>query len=1171
MTLIETLVAMFLTSIVIFAGVTFMISSLRATTHNLDRQFATQKAISMLEELKSLVQVQGSSVAVLDAYDDGQSYSYVLTTDRTISDPVAPASGNAPLCVGLWKYKRQVTVSMLPGTTDNSTRLVNVRVCMDADDNGDGTSDVLAEVAGIVRTIGGSTPPTQVYDVYALALENVPGWWVYMSNLIPFVQNAFQDIQSRNPGLEFRVHWITKLAYGRDMQYRPFINKAVDSNQPINWVYFYPGSMPSGSADDYYYPPQNFKGHILVDSTDTNGYDATANPNPYALADQYNNAMRYPDELALFNQRVASGQERDDAPTMRILLERMYQDPFKYRNAIFINLHGELFPFPPVRNYSDAAKEPSGYPNIRAVTHPEYLRYQNNTPNIKLRVYSYRMDPDNSTATQNRDWLGQGVGTPVPIVVTLKGISWTPTPSSTDVVAIVGGTDQDGVAGADAYNAVNAPNTASGNRMYYTASTAGGNTILRLYNSPLKTPPVLSSGVNYKGLNSNSTSNERLYGLEYIPSPLENLAASSSPATPFSINLTATHTLSGNTCNGGNCDKNTARWIITIPASVLPAGATGNEMITVETRIDSTTSGTRTDEPPNLSRTYVWKGTDTWLWGDGTSANLPHMPITEQFQFMGDPRHCPYADLKMPHQGSGLPNQNKLGMGYNRYFDDFQTSTTNKGTTPGINWQGWYYTVGGTQYGIKNDATADNESWTTLNSRLDLDVHRIFQVFRNTLKTSRSVFTTVTGFSFYYLGVGGEIGYDSANGFANSIPISAKPYNGSNSTTYEQSIIHGNTCSGGLGGCGVKYIRSNAASNYWWGINWIGELYPDSAYTGASGWATVGNLPTGTGSTTYSRIRRDAITPNVPAGSSLVDTGRMTDPQGCTALYFTGSANSTFHHIYSDGGTGTLQTAGTEIGSNYRYPVPTTVDIFRPFNYNINDTSMNPDHFLQSVYGPVMTAGLLKEYYDQTPNTSASGSALMTFADTSNNVEFVVVNGIARTASTGSNFIAYWSLLSLIHSFFEAGRYNSANAYANHVEQVPVVTITSPDYTTNLSSPTSITVIWSRAFTRWDGVPYTSSFPANYTETTPLSYTVMYSADNGATWKYMQDDTAATPGVRPLSASRLISSTTATNTYYWTTPPATIPEGNYIIRVECYRDTLPLHYSYHQFRAFIKR
>src|SRR5213075_2984565 len=137
------------------------------------------------------------------------------------------------------------------------------------------------------------------------------------------------DLESRQPGLQFRRHWIRKLSYGRDPYYTPYVNRAADSNQPIDSVYFYPGLMPSGSAVDNYYPPDFFTGRVNIDGTVTNGYDATDNPLPYSLADQYNHAMRYPDELSLFNARVTSGQESE--PTLRLLLDDMYMHPGLYQ------------------------------------------------------------------------------------------------------------------------------------------------------------------------------------------------------------------------------------------------------------------------------------------------------------------------------------------------------------------------------------------------------------------------------------------------------------------------------------------------------------------------------------------------------------------------------------------------------------------------------------------------------------------------------------------------------------------------------------------------------------------------------------------------------------------------------------------------------------------------
>jgi hypothetical protein len=1164
--LIEALISLVLLMVVVYALLGFTNAASQATKRNADKQFAVQKAISMLEELKSLVELQSSPATALDTFDDGAGTKTILTTDPSVTNPAAPGSDNFNLGSGHWKYLRQVSVSLLPGTTDPNVRLVAVRIYRNEDHNGDGSPDSLAEVAGVIRTAGGNYPPTQVHDVFALAVENVPGWWVYMSSLIPFVQNAIQSVESRNPGLEFRVHWITKLAYGRDMQYRPQINAAVDSLQSIDKVYFYPGKMPATEAVSFYYPPDNFSGHMLLDATDKNGYNATTNPFPYALADMYNNAMRYPDELALFNDRVAAGLESDDKPTLRILIDRLYQNPSQFRNAIFINLHGELFPFPPVRNYSDPAKDPENYRNVRVVTHPERLRYAAGSTNVKLRVYSYRMDPDVGGSGNDRDWLGQGHSA-VPITVILKGVDWTPTSGSGDIVAITGGTDQDGLPGADAYGELFATDVPSGNRMYYQASRIGGDTIINLFNSPVKSPEVLVSGsgagATYAGLNASS----RLYGLEYLPAPSEDLTGTGSLPTPFASNLTATHQRDGGgfcSSTSMDCTPNSARWVIKVPASVLPGGANGNTMLTVETRINSTSSGTRTNTPPNLSRTYLWRGSDLWMFGDGTAANPPHLPLTEKYQILGDPRHNPYADLKMPHDGSGRPGANPLGMGYNRYFDDFQNTSFNANGAPF--WKGYSYTISGASYGVKSDGTADNDGWKAAGSYVEIDMPRIYQMMRTVHAQARGIYTTMTGYSYYYCGMGNEIGYDSANNFPNSIPVNQKLLTGVGGNTYEQSILPGGS------GQGVKYIRENASgSSYWWGINWLGELYPDDAYSGATGWEATGNLPTGTGSAHFGRALRSTLAANLlPRGTSLINAGRRTGPEGSTSYYWNGTTASTFHHEPSNG-TGNLEPGGTEIAARYSFPLSNGIPINRPFDLDVNDTGDNPDHYLQRPYDPIYTAGYLSLFYDHSVQTDAQGSALLSLKGVNNDVQFVVVNGISMTGQSGTSFIANWSLLTLVQGFLAAGRYNPANGYANHVEQLPRVTITSPNATTFLTNPSSVAIGWTREWLRWDGQPYTAAYPSGYAETSPLSYAVMYSADNGATWKYAQDDSVATPGARSPNPALLISTNSATPAYTWATPAGSFPQGSYLIRVEAYRDNLPLHYAYHQYRAFIRR
>ena len=81
-----------------------------------------------------------------------------------------------------------------------------------------------------------------------------------------------------------------------------------------------------------------------------------------------------------------------------------------------------------------------------------------------------------------------------------------------------------------------------------------------------------------------------------------------------------------------------------------------------------------------------------------------------------------------------------------------------------------------------------------------------------------------------------------------------------------------------------------------------------------------------------------------------------------------------------------------------------------------------------------------------------------------------------------------------------------------------------------------------------------------------MRYALLYSRNNGRDWLHMTDDTPARPGTRPAAA---YLQTTAS--YNWSVPAAQFPKGNYLIRVEAYRDDIPLHYSFHQYRAFIKR
>lgn len=1081
--LIEFLVAMGILTICLLAAVTYISSSMQGTRHNANKDFAIQKAISILEELKGVFETKtGNNATLLDGYDDGTDTDPVLTIQDGVTDPAHPASGNVQVS-GEWKFERRISVSKFPSVQSNDVRLVSVRIY----GTEQGQKRILAEVSSVIRTIADAYPPTQVYDVYCLAIENVPGWWVYMANLIPFVENAISDLQARNPGLEFRTHWIRKLAYGRDPYYRPYLNESDDSEQDIDSVYFYPGRMPSGEAVEYYYVPSSIEAEVDIDGTVHNAYDASSNPHPYTLADMFNHAMRYEEEQALFERRVAAGLENPDEPTWRMLIEDMYSRPWKYENAILINVHGELFPFPPVRNFSDAARQPETRPNVRVVTHPERLRYDNGD-DVKLRVYSYLRDPDASGAPELLN---------TRISVLIRDVF----SAGAFVEEISGGVDVDPADGSpDAY-ATDSYDTLEDHTgdMYYQTTTTADGTLIELYNSPLVSPCV-GSDCDDGGLHSD----DRLYGMEYIPTPVAD--GSSSPA--FSRNL----------LDSDDKVKNTARWIITIPDADIPDDA----VITVETRIgDDLSTGVRhpsANEPYNLSRTFVYRGDDTWVYGDGTASNPPHLPLTERFQVMGDPRHMPYADLYEDYDASTNP----LGNGYNRYFTD-----TDNGSDA-------YPELGDTQNG-----------WG--DGDIEAEMNRCFQMLRSALIKSHAVYTTMTGFSYYYIGFGNEIGYDADNGFPSSIPVSSKPFSGTSGSTHEDTIRDD-----------VRYVRSNESGDDWVAYHWLGELFPDDEYT--TQWEPNGNLSTGTGSGTFVRDERWDI--NIP-GESLHGANRRTKEEGSTHFFNIGSSGSTFHHQYKDGNRGDLVEDGWDIANTYNFPVPDRVRISRPFNVDLSGSGGTKDGFLDPIYyDGTLTGSVATRFFDHDSSGLEGSSSILLHGDNDDDHAFIVVNGIDRTIYTGSAFMGRWAFLSLIQAFL-AGGLESA---PDRVTQVPRIEVTQPNDLTDLDDPSSITVSWDTEWRRWDGRKYTSDYSDTFSESADIEYMVIYSDDNGQTWKHCSDDSVAEPGVRPSDSSYLMSG----SSYTWSTSASDFPKGTYLVRVEAYSDR-EKHYSYHQRRIFIRR
>jgi type II secretory pathway pseudopilin PulG len=668
---------------------------------------------------------------------------------------------------------------------------------------------------------------------------------------------------------------------------------------------------------------------------------------------------------------------------------------------------------------------------------------------------------------------------------------------------------------------------------------AARRTVLLLHGTPLETPYESST---QRGLQAS----QRLYDLDYVPCPTPS---SSSSTDPFEQDL---YTASS------SASKNTARWTVELPVSAVrrgyessPGAGDGDaadRVIAVQTRLgtDLTTGvmwPTR-HEPPNLSTTYCYY-----------YADRETIPFSERYQFLGDPRHSPYADTDA--QGDSFPN------GYNWYFDDFRDGSYDQRSK-------W----------VAFDTSRMKDGWMGGRGSAS-DVPRLLSWLRTALVRSQSLYTTLTGFSYYYMSLGGDVGSDAANGFPDSIPMDGTPF-GISGSVHENTLTD-NEGSSSLRGS-LKVARSNDGSTsgirsggYWWAKPWIGELYPDSAY--ASQWATTGNLvaDTGTSPGTYHMVRRgDVTTAQQPRGTTLVDAyGRLAD-EGCTSVFHVGTSSSTFHHQYEDGGTGKLVDDGPQLASNYAFDIPSTASISRPFGLATSGAGGVGSEFSFTDSYPRFSAEILHRFYDHSSGQIGSGVIRLTEPGTDPSAAYIVVNGIDRTTNTGSAFIARYSVVALVHSFLAAGQPGEPN----RIHQVPQVKILHPLMTTELENPASITVRWSTKWTRWDGKPYTQEYPGTFSEDeSTLRYVLLYSNDNGATWHNMKDNSLADLGVLPRKADGSVDDArtfqdqtpSGDEAWAWPTPATLIGEGPHLLRIEAYRSSEPLHYAYHVEKFYVDR
>ena len=339
-TLIETAIAIVVFAVISVALVQHLALNFASTASQKDSVHAYSKAQAILSEIQAYVDRGEIAAAIeLDSLDDGVTNRPQLTISTDGNGNLVPPdhviSGNYQRD-GQWVWSRRITVKRLAGLRNRNVRYVTVQIYKR---NSMGIDQSLASISSVVNSVGSSFPTSQVYDLYLLAVENIPGWWVFMESIIPFVESAITDLESRNPGLVVRTHWITKASYGRSELYQPLVNDVDDSLVDKPFVYYYPGRMPAGSASQFYYVPHMIKARMLRDGVAANGYDPDVNPMPYALADWFNHAMRLPQERAFHDAVYQAGRMPVEMLRAHLRQERLPKD---YRSSW--RFYGEVAP-----------------------------------------------------------------------------------------------------------------------------------------------------------------------------------------------------------------------------------------------------------------------------------------------------------------------------------------------------------------------------------------------------------------------------------------------------------------------------------------------------------------------------------------------------------------------------------------------------------------------------------------------------------------------------------------------------------------------------------------------------------------------------------------------------------------------------------------------------------
>lgn len=648
----------------------------------------------------------------------------------------------------------------------------------------------------------------------------------------------------------------------------------------------------------------------------------------------------------------------------------------------------------------------------------------------------------------------------------------------------------------------------------YTAVYGTTYTQITLLDTPLRHPYNAAQG---GGL----MPDDRLYGMEYIPCP------------PDAAFIEGERDLADDRAGFKHKPKNTARWTIRIANRP-------NGMLTATSRLGDVEPTDYYERAYNVSETYAWIGTAA--------------PLTERFQFQGDPRHMPYADVKARH-------------GYNWYFAEIDSGPGDAGYKHyDKTHDGWTYT-----YKYPNIGS----DWTT---RLNFDFPRYMSVWRTALLNSNSALVvgdpsllfSKNKMTMAYASMGGSLGFGVSYKYpSNMAPftISRKPWTTDGSDA--PAVVNE------LGGPEeMQFIdptrKVDFASqrivartdNSWMSIPWLGELFPDDYWPT---WRDKGNLPTGAGNF----YRADY--------SVFSSTFGYATPLSFSSQVAGAALTSLLNGSQSGGDSKYAHMAFlSESWANYHAFWRSLEDTFRVYmgrprdrtttRFSINRTSggLKPPEWTD--YAAERTElEIVREF--MTPDGGGGDypyvTALIRMKDPGNpaRMGYVIPNGNAFNYIAPDQCEAMEGLM-LVNTSYEMA--NPSVNIGARADPVASVVITEPVNNQEFTDPTAIDVKWTVDWKRFDGSPYTPDFPAAYAFGGPVTFNLVYTSSTSFNvWR-----NAATHA-RGF-AGRKASANNVTSPFVWNVPVGDVPAGRYVLRVEAYTGS-PQRYGYHEIWVEIKR